>query len=222
MEGVGLQLGSVEIGVLLATLLYGIVTLQAFLYAKKDNTDTLWIRIIVGSVWIIETFHTFCIWWTLYWWTITNYGQREELNTVLWSFATTFAMSATEASIVQSFFAYRVYMFSGRWFVPVVAWAGTIVRFVLGILRVALLVKMKTISRFLASYAWLLTTSMALNATVDIWISCGLCYCLFRVRPMLQDTRKIVDQLLMYTIEIGLLTSTKIASSWPSISYIPN
>jgi hypothetical protein len=44
------SIGAVEIGVLLSSVLYGVLTVQAFLYTDKHSTDPLYLRIMVSEM----------------------------------------------------------------------------------------------------------------------------------------------------------------------------
>ena len=50
MSEQALRLGAVEVGVLLSTFLYGIATLQAFLYIERSAGDSRYTRILVSTL----------------------------------------------------------------------------------------------------------------------------------------------------------------------------
>jgi hypothetical protein len=43
-----LSVGALEIGVLLSTVLYGVATVQAWLYTERNFKDPIWLRIMVS------------------------------------------------------------------------------------------------------------------------------------------------------------------------------
>ena len=53
-----LSLGAVEIGILISTLLFGVVTLQCYSYAtsSRAQSDTIRIRLLVALVWWVYVY----------------------------------------------------------------------------------------------------------------------------------------------------------------------
>jgi hypothetical protein len=45
-----LTIGNIEIGILMATLLYGILVVQVYLYAGSRQTDQTWLKLAVAVV----------------------------------------------------------------------------------------------------------------------------------------------------------------------------
>ncbi|KAF8587693.1 hypothetical protein K439DRAFT_1337297 [Ramaria rubella] len=175
-------IGALEIGIILSTVLYGILTLQAYRYTEGDSKDRIWIPIMVAGVWLLETVHTVFLWILLYDLTVTNYGKPETLDNIPWSFAMVFPLSAWLGSITQIFFAYRVRVLSGHTIIPIIAWTGSILRCSFGTTAGGLLLRAKTIPQFFAKYQWLATTPFVLNVVVDVLNTCSLCFYLFRAR----------------------------------------
>jgi hypothetical protein len=48
-----LSLGAIEIGVLLASILYGMSIILGFIYASASAKDTLWLKLLVSAVWYV-------------------------------------------------------------------------------------------------------------------------------------------------------------------------
>jgi uncharacterized protein (DUF983 family) len=57
MSALDLSIGAVEIGVLFSTLLYGIVTVQVYLYTEGNFKDPLWLRIMVSNRNVVRPYH---------------------------------------------------------------------------------------------------------------------------------------------------------------------
>jgi len=207
MSILDLTIGALEIGILLSTVLYGILTLQAYRYTEGQTKDPLWIPVMVTFVWVLETVHTVFLWILLYGLTVTNYGKPDTLDDIPWSFAITFPLSAWLGSITQIFFAYRVRVLSGRMIIPVLAWGGSILRCFLGTTAGGLLLKTKSIQLFFAKYQWLVTTPFVLNVVVDVLNTCSLCFYLLRRRSASKPTQRMISKLVRFTIETGLITS---------------
>lgn len=49
----GTTLGAIEVGVMLAAILYGVTTLQTYIYWQTPKKDKRWLRCLVASVWSV-------------------------------------------------------------------------------------------------------------------------------------------------------------------------
>jgi hypothetical protein len=48
-----LSLGAIEIGVLLASILYGMSIVLGFVYASASEKDAIWLKLLVSAVWCV-------------------------------------------------------------------------------------------------------------------------------------------------------------------------
>jgi len=209
MTSLALTVGALEVGILLSTVLFGVVTVQAFLYAERNFKDPLWLRILVGIVWSLETIQTIVTWIHLYSLTVTNYGRPDTIVEThqLWALLVALICSAIIGAIVQNFFGYRVRVLSGRLLIPIMVWIGGIVRVTFAIMLVNFILRSETLPEFLQRYHWAVTTVLVLPAVVDVLNTSTLCYYLSRRRSGYKPTQRLVDQLMIFAIETGLLTS---------------
>ncbi|KAF8580007.1 hypothetical protein K439DRAFT_1637393 [Ramaria rubella] len=207
MTVLSLSLGALEIGILFSTALYGVASIQAFIYAERNLKDALWLRVMVVLVWLFESVHTGLTWALLYSLTVTNYGQPSAIENTPWSLAMTIPLTSFVGSTVQVFFAYRVRVLSGRMILPIIAWTGAILRLGFGVTLGVVVVKSQTIPRFFQHFRWLVDAQLSLDAAVDILNTGSLCYYLLCRRTDFKPTQRLVDKLVVYTIETGLLTS---------------
>ncbi|KAJ3930516.1 MAG: hypothetical protein NXY57DRAFT_1011630 [Lentinula lateritia] len=54
--------GMLEIGVVVSSILFGILTMQIYFYHKNFSEDPPWIKLgLVDGIWFIELIHTVCI-----------------------------------------------------------------------------------------------------------------------------------------------------------------
>ncbi|KAJ6581987.1 hypothetical protein B0H19DRAFT_1229161 [Mycena capillaripes] len=72
-------LGVMQIGLVVATWLFGIETLQAFNYYRDFSNDRKVIKGLVGGIWLIEVAHTLVSWHTMYILMVTFYGKPQHL-----------------------------------------------------------------------------------------------------------------------------------------------
>jgi len=209
MSSLALTLGALEVGILLSSVLFGVVTVQAFLYTERNFKDPLWLRIVVGIVLLLETIQTIFTWVLLYSLTVTNYGKSDTIIEThqIWTLPVALICSSLIGAIVQNFFGYRVRVFSGRLLIPIMVWIGGILRVAFAIMLVDFILSSETLPQFLQRYHWAVTIELVLPAVVDVLNTSTLCFYLSRRRTGYKPTQRMVDQLMIFAIETGLLTS---------------
>ncbi|KAF8492940.1 hypothetical protein JB92DRAFT_3000838 [Gautieria morchelliformis] len=207
MSVLGLTLGALEVGVLCSSVLYGVATTQAFLYARGRFKDPIWLQIFVGFVWILETAHTVFIWSDIYSLTVINYGNPETINGTSWSPFASILFTSLLGTTVQSFFGYRVWMLSERLIIPLIIWLGSIFRLGFGSAAAIRFLQAKSLTAYLERDQWMVTTALVISTVIDIINTSALCVYLRRRRSTFKSTQRIVDKLMMYSIETGLICS---------------
>ncbi|KAJ3549771.1 hypothetical protein NM688_g5144 [Phlebia brevispora] len=78
-------IGAVLIGGVFSAVFYGITASQTAVYYQRAQADPLIIKLVVGVLWILDTFDMCLISHTLYWYLITNYGNFLALQGPTWS-----------------------------------------------------------------------------------------------------------------------------------------
>ncbi|KAF7358642.1 Saposin B-type domain-containing protein [Mycena sanguinolenta] len=200
-------LGAVEIGAVVSTFLFGIETVQAYLYFDKYPEDTAFLKSLVAATWIFELGHTIATWHAIYALSVTYYAQPQHLESPPHSLTVTILFSAFIYVVVQSFFANRVRVFSGKWLIPVVCWTMTGLRVTATLSMMGIQWADPKVTILQARFRWLLTLALSLGMAVDTVIMLSLCYCLWTVRhSRFKQTRRMIDALLVWTVETGVAT----------------
>ncbi|CCL99789.1 uncharacterized protein FIBRA_01811 [Fibroporia radiculosa] len=78
--------GAMLIGVLVAAILFGATNVQVYMYAIHNPHDSIWNKLVVGALWILDAVHTALCFHLVYWYLITNYYRPPELLDIVWSF----------------------------------------------------------------------------------------------------------------------------------------
>ncbi|KAI6146152.1 hypothetical protein BKA82DRAFT_993328 [Pisolithus tinctorius] len=78
--------GPVLIGGLVSAMLYGITTLQTYMYYMNYYEDPSMIQFVVAAIWILDTLQVSFMCHFLYYYLITNYGNLMSLEHDVWSF----------------------------------------------------------------------------------------------------------------------------------------
>ncbi|KAF4567128.1 hypothetical protein EYR36_010745 [Pleurotus pulmonarius] len=129
------------------------------------------------------------------------------LGSTAWSVNATIVVTALLTLIAHSFFAWRVYILSRKWFIPcLIAFLGTghvatswaVAGIAFGIDKYADI-----------SHSWenLTTGSLALGGATDLMIALSLGYHLHHARSGITKTDKLINKLIFWAVNIGILTS---------------
>lgn len=202
--------GALYIQAFIASILYGITTLQAFFYSQTYRKDPVLLKCYVAIVWILETVHTaFCIQFA-YAYLVRNFGDFEYLMTINWGIGGMLVCGALVAVMVQAFYVRRVYILSdGNLYLT-----GFITFFMLSIFGFAV---------FFFILTWIYPTWIALKThtssavtalslisavIVDVSIVITLMWFLIRKRHGIpESTKTAVDWILLYVVNTGALTA---------------
>ncbi|KAJ7255759.1 hypothetical protein C8J57DRAFT_1655388 [Mycena rebaudengoi] len=200
-------LGTTEIGGAVCTFLFGIVTLQTFHYYGHFPTDSKLLKSAVALLWILELGHTISTWHVIYSVTVTFYGQPQHIKRPPHSLEMVVAFSALIYFIVQVFFAHRIRQLSGRWTITIICWVLAFLRAGCAFGLLGIMLHTKGIEELQEKFKSLMVPALSLGASVDVIIAVSICYCLWTMRTSgVNETRRIVDTLVLWTIESGMAT----------------
>ncbi|KAJ7512714.1 hypothetical protein B0H11DRAFT_1947031 [Mycena galericulata] len=206
----GGTIGALQIGVLISYVLFGVTTTQAYIYYGRFPGDLPRLKLLVAFVWFCELAHVICFGHTIYVMTISDFGQPERLAYPPETLFVAVIFSCVISASVQGFFAFRIYRFSERLYIPCLSWILTVVRSVCSLIIFVAGLRMSTFPVFAAQMSRLLVTTWTVSAINDLLIAISLVYFLYRQRTSANLTRTVavIDKLIAWTIETGVLTST--------------
>ncbi|KAJ7802768.1 hypothetical protein B0H14DRAFT_3488182 [Mycena olivaceomarginata] len=211
--------GATEIGSIVAVFLFGIETLQALHYFREFPHDSAPLKGTVALVWFIELAEIICgsygaslTEFRLYAITITFYGQSPsqvqanpphsiELQNVF---------SVLSLTVVQLFFGNRVRILSGNWGILILSIVSSLFSLIVGLIsEVQLWTSTSAVMALELDMRWVKIAAMAATPALDIIIASSLCFYLWRSRDsdLRRKTYKMLDTLILWTIETTLLTS---------------
>ncbi|KAJ7439376.1 hypothetical protein FB451DRAFT_1570000 [Mycena latifolia] len=200
-------LGAYEIGVLTSYALFGVTTIQAYVYYSRFPQDPRVLKLLVAFVWSCEMAHAVCIGHTLYGMTVFDFAHPELLLLVPKSLATAVMFSGIIGAAVQVFFAFRIYGVSKSLWIPCLSWTLSFLRLLGSIAVWVYGLRTKTIPEFEVRWAWLLNSLWSVASGNDVLIAATLVYCLSQQRTMADNrTVALVDKLIAWTIETGVVT----------------
>ncbi|CAK5271273.1 unnamed protein product [Mycena citricolor] len=95
------RLGALCVAYMLAWGLYGVMSIQSYRYYHIFVKDPLWIKTLVGGLWVLETLQLALIGSFLYFWVITNYANPAILADTTWTYNIGILVTNTIVIIVQ-------------------------------------------------------------------------------------------------------------------------
>ncbi|KAJ7508366.1 hypothetical protein B0H11DRAFT_24280 [Mycena galericulata] len=200
-------MGALLIGGFFASLLSGIVILQALWYFTTYRSDPTGLKVLVFGVCGLDTLHTAFIWTSMWDYLIGNYGNTSKIDHIPWSIALTVILTAIVTFFVHCFFAHRILLLSKRNIImasPVIILA--LVRLGSASVSTWEMIHYKSFALFKIHAFWIFTLGLSVSSAVDIVIT-GLLFYLFRSnRPDATHLNHVLDKLTLYAFETGSLT----------------
>jgi len=201
-------------GVLLATLgvshaIYGATCYQVCQYFRRHNqSDNMILKGAVVLVWILESVNACITSYALYHYLILNRGNFSALMYINWGLSIPAGTNAFSGSIIQFFFAYRVYIMSAKnIYLTGTICAMSLTQFALGLgIMIQSLLHPGLADEYI--FKSLVPSGFAITAATDVLITASLCYFLQIRKSGHSKTNGLVNSLITLTISNGVLSST--------------
>jgi len=202
-------LGAASIGFFVSSVIFGLVTSQVYTYFRRYPSDKPGYKILVAALWSLELVDQAFIGYTVYFYVVINFRNPLVLITgkVVWTLISQVVVASVVGCIVKICFAMRVWRFSNRNIyitgallsIILTSFGFGIVYCVEGFLLANLLEadKVKT-------YA---TLALATGVAADILTAASLCFFLRRLRTGHKNSDTLINNLTIYAINTGALTS---------------
>ncbi|KAF7296984.1 hypothetical protein MIND_00930600 [Mycena indigotica] len=101
--------GALLVGAILSAILFGVSTVQIYIYHSRFLDDNRVIKALVSIVWLCEVLHLTFVSHTLYTWIVTDWGHPELLLAKApFSLGAAIIITTTVSCLVQGFFSWRI------------------------------------------------------------------------------------------------------------------
>lgn len=214
--------GAFLIGVVVSAVLYGVTFMQTWYYFTRYSSDPWYNKFLVGAIFLSDSIHQALITHTVYTYLITDFGSVNDIEKLVWSLSIEVLFNGFTGFMVQSFFAKRVYHVSNNnVFATASVLCLVIAEFVIVIIYVAKAVKLTLFTQV----PQLKPLSMSVNAVAaagDVLITVFLCSFLQRSRTGFHQSDNLINRLMLFSINTGLLTSICAVMSLISIVAWPD
>ncbi|KAF5363647.1 hypothetical protein D9756_000495 [Leucocoprinus leucothites] len=201
-----LVVGPLLMGILLNTYLYGLVTYQFIVYYTSKFDDALWIRAIVGILFVVDTLHS-CIavygaWETC----VTNFANPAHFANVSWTIPFTACATSVAALLSQGFLAHRVLILTKNKILTGILLLLSFLGFFFGFYAGIYSGILSSVAKFgpLAPYV---TCWLGFQTAADVLITGTLTYTLKNARTGFHKTDTIINRLIRGAIQTGFFAS---------------
>jgi len=202
--------------------LWGASTVQLYYYFDQYPRDAWSIKAMVVTVWSLDAAHQGLITHSAYNYLIKNYFNPAHLLILEKTLLDMVLLNAIICAIVQGFFIYRVWRLSGHNYFVVV----TLSLFSLGQSLSILIYYIKAFNfKTLEELSTLFVLEKVLNVfgvVSDFSIAGTLIFLLHRSRTGWKQTDTIVNRLILFSVNTGLVTSLCAIFALIFVSVFPN
>ncbi|KAF9488449.1 hypothetical protein BDN71DRAFT_457379 [Pleurotus eryngii] len=190
-------------------VLYGIASLQAYMYYVNYPRDSLRMKALVGGIWGLATLHAALLTHTVYHYSVKSYTRPMILPDGEWSCYTAVATGIIICFIVQTYFTRMIFlMMSGRW--RVILTAALILLLVAQIgFGIYFSYSLFHLWELLKLHECVYTAMVPLFVTrviSDATVSATLCIILYDARGF-NGSMRMIKTLIIYSINRFLLTT---------------
>ncbi|KAI0630989.1 hypothetical protein C8Q77DRAFT_1159709 [Trametes polyzona] len=202
--------GALLIGTFLGLILYGLTLHQGYRYLRFPayDHDSLYIKWTVAAVIILETLHSALALHVCYYYLVSNYFKPQVLLHGTWSANTLPGLTGLIVAVTQAFFARRLFLLH-RQYAPVIAF---VLLLLLGELGFSIACTVEAFVQpdifHVQNFQWLSIAALALIIGADGLLTTLLTLVLCKSRTGFKSTDSILNILIFYTINNGLLTGT--------------
>ncbi|KAJ3491476.1 hypothetical protein NLI96_g727 [Meripilus lineatus] len=201
-----LTIGTLLVGIVFNTYLYGLVCFQFLRYYREEFNDPLPIKAMVSVLFFVDTVHSTSLVYMLYVYCVTNYGNPEIFSVALWPYTLTPIATAVAALLTQAFLGYRILRLTGSWILFGIVIAVSVPSAILGIACGTRAWIIKVMSE-LPKLNGLVTAWLALQSAVDIYITLVLSIVLWRSKTGFRRTDSVLNSLIRGSIQTGLFAT---------------
>ncbi|KAF8147697.1 hypothetical protein B0H34DRAFT_279842 [Crassisporium funariophilum] len=215
--------GAAFLGVVGASILFGITSLQTYWYYHAYRNDSLLHKISVAVLWTLDAFHLALTIHAVYVYMVTGFGHLPGLLHIVWSIKLQVSVNVIIILMVHSLYAVRVWLLGGYhrgvlgYLVASVVAGG----FVIGIVLAYIIYTVDTYIE-LEKISWVITAALGISTTIDFVIAAAMCYYLRKSKGGLTRLNSRISTIIQYTLSSGLFTSACSLSAMFSYILLPN
>ncbi|KAM5532416.1 hypothetical protein V8D89_013910 [Ganoderma adspersum] len=201
-------IGVLLVSVVLSGALWGVFCSQVLYYYIRFPNDPLSIKLLVGAVTVSDTIHQALITHSsvqVYWYLITEYGNQDSLALLVKSVVVEVIFQCITGFLVQGYYTICVWRLSkGKLYLVVPVAAMVFAEFGLSLAyTIIALTRLETFGDLVQIKVRL----MIGHSVPDVAIASILCTILYQSRTGSSKSNMLINRLMVFAINTGLLTS---------------
>ncbi|KAJ8509100.1 hypothetical protein ONZ45_g8708 [Pleurotus djamor] len=201
--------GPLALGYMFGCGLYGMLIVQMSVYTTHFSKDGVWMKALVWTVFFLETMFT--LFTAIAAWNNfgANWGDVQTLYTIDWSWDPLPITNALVASIVQIFFAWRIWRLSKKLWVSVPIVLVSLLQLSAATYYDAMVIKNNNSILALLSLGDFVDLWLVSSAVCDVLISAAMITILARAsaRTSFSRSSASLNQVIKFTVETGFVTT---------------
>ncbi|KIK60068.1 hypothetical protein GYMLUDRAFT_200935 [Collybiopsis luxurians FD-317 M1] len=200
--------GALLDGVIVGAALWGVGSLQLYIYFYNFPKDRLFLKSMVLAAWVFDSVHQALISHIVYYYLVQHFFDPAALEHYVWSQNYQPIFEALTAFIVQSFFVYRIFTLSkGSYILTAVPSLLVIAKLACQLAYVGQGSRLTTTTQLVQDLHPISEAINGVTAAGDITITILLCWLLYHSRTSISRTNYVINRLILYTVNTGALTS---------------
>ncbi|KAI0373627.1 hypothetical protein BV20DRAFT_962846 [Pilatotrama ljubarskyi] len=204
----GVTFGALLLGTFVGLILFGLTAYQTGLYLRMYPTDVQRLKAMVITLFFADALHSVLCIHLCFYYLITSRTDFSLLQDGVWSLRLLTPSTGIIVFLVQGFYARRVYMLGRQFkacvFLVVALMIGEIVSVLYATVDTFII---RSFARW-ASHSWLSAIPFAFSVAIDVVLTTTLIVILHKSRTGMRQTDSLLNVLIVYTVNTGLLTST--------------
>ncbi|KAF9524802.1 hypothetical protein CPB83DRAFT_819659 [Crepidotus variabilis] len=221
------NLGATFLGTVISAILYGVTSVQTFIYFQHNERDTKLLKLTILLLWILDTTHLAVVVRGMYWYMVTNFGKIIMLAFPHWSLVASVYFTNFSDILVRIVYARRVAILCGAerkrlgMLLAIIIVSLALVVFICGVAFGSYAIELVTFAR-LNSVSVFLYVSFAAAVAADFIVAISLCLLLFNNRTGIKRTDSMIKILIAFTINTGFLNSCCAIGCFVTYAIWPN
>ncbi|CAL1710996.1 unnamed protein product [Somion occarium] len=195
--------------------------LGPLLIGGLSEGDRLLLKTLISTLWLLDTLDVVLNGHILYHYLVTNFANPFALTSPVWSLVLHVSITAITNFLVRGMFTRRVFRLSqGNWILTVFITAVSLLDLVCSVV-VTVMAFHDTFAE-LMQLSTLLYLDFAAVFSADASIAVSLCYYLRVNRTGVRKTDSLINILMLYTVNTGLLTALDASAGLIMFAVMPN
>ncbi|KAF8152820.1 hypothetical protein K438DRAFT_2026765 [Mycena galopus ATCC 62051] len=214
LDGPLLTLGAMLAGCMSSVGLSAIVGFQTFLYFRIFHGDTRPYKILVAWIWITDAGHTIAVCTTIWQYVVLSFTNSAKLEQIVPAYPVNVLITVIATLNANLFYTWRIHKMSKRnWWLTTPMYILCFARTVLGLFTAIEMFMTKRWDVMAAKFSVALVSAWAVSAATDVIISAARYYYLHDFSQGYMATKEMVDAVVIFTINDGILTCATVIAA---------